>query len=526
LLAAAHERILFADQLNLLDSSTASHVAAALDSGVVRIEREGVSETCQANFVLVGTYDPNEGEVASPLRDRVGLIVQGERSSDAEQRLEIIDVVDRLERDPLIIDQEHYSACTELRSRVEDARSQLASVAITKEDVSRLCQAAVELGISGNRADLFAVRAARASAALSGRRSVIEEDLGCAIRLVLAPRARKEQSLDEGLPAINDSMPGTTRGSQSDGDLAGDSGDLVVPAIESSLPEELVRMTAPLSRTISRGVRARSSARRKGDRQRMSHGRYVRSVAGPKSRRVAIDATLRVAAPFQRTRAAAGKDRVIVHAEDLRYKHLKHRSGVLFIVAVDASGSMAAGRMAQAKGALVKLLQTAYLNRDSVALVGFRGESAQVLLEPTRSMALARQVVDRLPAGGGTPLSAGLLAALGVAQRATSRSAQRTILLLFTDGRANVGLRADVSGDPARRAASIETEIRRLGAVLADKRVACAVVDTGSRFASRGEARALADVLGARYVTLSGPQTRGASDVIAAAAADLRRADD
>lgn len=532
LLAAADKRILFADHVNLLEPSSAAHVAAAVDSGEVQIERDGVSVTWPADFRFVGAYDPAEGEVSPMLRDRVALLPRDESTGAAEQRLEIIDAIQRLERKPDLFRKEHRAAINELGYHVKEARSRLASVAVTRDDIVRLCDVAVGLGVSSSRADLFAVRAARASAALNGRRSVGEVDLVEAIHLVLAPRARKEmdEGSDQSIASIedekesDDSMLESGVGDRSYGDQPGASRESIVPATESPLPKEISDRSSPVLRaTTSRSLRARSSARRQGDKQRMSHGRYVRSAAMPKTGRVAVDATLRAAAPFQRARAAAGGRRVVVRPEDVRYKQLKHRAGALFLIAVDASGSMAAGRIAQAKGALLKLMRTAYLNRDRVALVAFRGESAEVLLEPTRSVTLARQVIDRLPAGGGTPLSAGLLEALRLAQRAKSRSSQQTILLLFTDGRANVGLRQSGSADSAGRDSAINCEVRQLAGALSTENVECVVVDTGSRFATRGEARVLADILGARYVSLPYPQTTGASDVIVAAALELRR---
>jgi magnesium chelatase subunit D len=184
---------------------------------------------------------------------------------------------------------------------------------------------------------------------------------------------------------------------------------------------------------------------------------------------------------------------------DLRFKEFKHRSGILFVFAVDSSGSMAFNRMSQAKGAIVRLLQQAYLYRDKVALISFRGASAQVLLAPTRSVELARRTVDGLPSAGGTPIAAGILKAIELARYANLRGMNQTMLILFSDGRANVGL-----GDRslAGRAATIDEELLHLGKMLESARVRSLVVDTKSRFVSKGEAEALARMLGAKYFYL------------------------
>jgi magnesium chelatase subunit D len=188
-----------------------------------------------------------------------------------------------------------------------------------------------------------------------------------------------------------------------------------------------------------------------------------------------------------------------IQPDDLRFKQFKHRSGILFILAVDSSGSMALNRMGQAKGALTRLLQQAYLHRDKVSLISFRGAGAEVLLAPTRSVDLAKRLLDALPAGGGTPLSAGVLKAIELARFARVRGTAQAMLVLFTDGRANVPLRGDPN--PARVLA-IEDELRRLGALLGSEEITSVVVDTKSRFVSNGEGDALARMLGARYVYL------------------------
>jgi magnesium chelatase subunit D len=209
---------------------------------------------------------------------------------------------------------------------------------------------------------------------------------------------------------------------------------------------------------------------------------------------------------------------VNIRFEDLRFKRLRRRTGTLFIFIVDASGSMLVNRMAQAKGALIGLLQRAYLHRDSVALVSLRGDEARVLLAPTRSVEVARRLVDRMPGGGGTPIAKGLVCALEVARQARRRQSCNALLVLFTDGRANIGLRSVHEIEPAARGALIEDELKQIGAVLRAEGVRAVVVDTKSRFIASGEARELAETLGAGYCYLPLRQSKAISEAISAAA--------
>jgi magnesium chelatase subunit D len=187
----------------------------------------------------------------------------------------------------------------------------------------------------------------------------------------------------------------------------------------------------------------------------------------------------------------------------LRFKKFKRKQGALFILAIDTSGSMALNRIEQAKGALVRLLNQAYIRRDRVALVSFRGQKADEVLSPSQSMSRARRLLDELLMGGATPLASALAAALGIAQRAARQGTQEVTLLLFTDGRANVALREPEKTKHASKKSAMMYELERLGSALRDAQVRVVVFDTQSRFTSNGEGRALAVRLGARYVYLS-----------------------
>ena len=537
LLAQANGRVLFVNDINLLDSSTATHVAHALDTRQVRVEREGLSAIHDANFMFVGTFNSVEGEPGSLLRDRVGLIVDSRTQCSADEKAEIIDRAFRFDADPFNFADDFAFETAELKSGIEAGRERLPRVRVSKDQVRQISQIAMRLGVEGNRADVFALKAARASAALAGRDAVTEDDLVAAIQLVLAPRATTLPSPSEETEGQAPDLKDDNHPEAGDGDrdsIPGAIEDVIIQAIDARVPKDVLSPAQRTPRPSRTGKRFKAST--------SIRGRYVRSAINrTRDARVAIDATLRAAAPFQLSRRVQGElnrkqssraealnaamtpGGVKIDPGDLRFKEFKHRSGILFIFAVDASGSMSLNRMAQAKGALTRLLQQAYLHRDKVALISFRGAGSEVLLAPTRSVELAKRLVDGLPAGGGTPLSAGVVKAIELARLAQLRGTSRAMLVLFTDGRANVGLG---EGRTSRTAATIVEELTRLGALLGSEEISTVVVDTKSRFVSSGEGDALARMLGARYCYLPRADAGAVYDAIASAARGQREQTD
>lgn len=235
---------------------------------------------------------------------------------------------------------------------------------------------------------------------------------------------------------------------------------------------------------------------------------------GSSESRVALDATLRaVAVNACRRRlnqqigtarpATPNSLRPTPCFSDVRFKAFKQKQGTLFIMAIDTSGSMAMNRIERAKGALVWLFNKSYIKRDRVALVSFRGQKAEVLLEPSQSMSRARRVLDELLMGGPTPLASALLCALNIARRARRQGTERIVLLVFTDGRANVALREGEATNTVFKQTAIKNELEQLSTALRQTGVSTVIVDTQNRFTSGGDGRVLAERLGARYVYLS-----------------------
>ena len=494
LLARANGGILAIDGFNLLPESAANVLLGALEEGEVRIEREGFSLRTPARFCLVGGYDPAEGPPRAHLLDRAGLIVLVPPVAAAEARAEIV----RRHLGP--VPPEWDEELGMLRSLVASAREHLADVLLTEEQERELLSAATAFGVQGQRADYFAVLAARASAALGLRDEVQREDLELAVKLVILPRAtrRPDPPADEAPPQQPQSPPQATDQAE-DQSATGEPEPVeeLFEAVAVDLPDALGTLPFRPQRRGRSGSRGSTAGQR---------GRHVSSRPGAvRGRRLDVVATLRAAARWQRLRPRTN-GRIAIRADDVRVKEFRSKAGALFVFAVDASGSMALNRMRQAKGAVHALLQQAYVNRDRVALLSFRGESAELLLPPSGSVELARRAVDLLPTGGGTPIAAALLASLDLAERARRRGVQNIILILLTDGRANVALKSDRAG--------VDDELRQVAAGVAGARITSLVVDTQRRYLSQGNAERLAGWLAGRYLYLPGASGEG----IAAAA--------
>ena len=496
-LARAHRGFAYVDGINLLTDGIANQILAALDNGEVRVEREGVSRVSPARFNLIGSYDPAEGPPRRHLLDRLGLIVPLSPATTPDQRETVI-------RRNLLTHADLWAEDLQfVRGLVLTAREHLPNVDISPAQIRQLSATALHYGVEGHRVDLFAVMAARAAAALELRDEVSDEDLLLAARLVIVPRATHIPASPppEQPPPPPPPEPEQTAPDESDaeGEEPPPLPDTLLPppeqileALETALPDALEDLPF---QTLQRG---QAGSRGSTDGKR---GRHVRSVPGnPSRQRIDVVATLRSAAPWQRVRAnkAAAKKgnntrRVRLEMDDIRVKQYRSKAGALFCFAVDASGSMALHRMRQAKGAVHALLQKAYVHRDRVALIAFRGEQAELLLPPSQSVELARRALDLLPTGGGTPLASALLLADDIAQQARQRGILQTVLVLLTDGRANVGLGAD---------SNVRDELQRIGRYIAASPLRVIVVDTQRSYLSRGEARQLAEWLGGDYAYL------------------------
>ncbi len=505
LLQRANGGVLYVDALNLIADSVVNILLGVLDSGVIRLEREGISQQIDSTFRVIGTYDPQEGLPRRHLLDRMGLLVLMPPHTSTDERQQVL-------RHHLSPDLAHWHELDVLEAElVAEARALLHSVTITPAQQQQLVSLALRAGVEGQRVDLFAVATACAAAALDLRASVTHDDLEAAARLVIMPRATRDVADEQPMPPPPPPPPAPAE-AQADENNDGDS---TPPEVESELqvPDEEVlealTCEVPIQladlpfRTIRRG--------RSGSRGAVSgtRGRHIRSTPGnPRRARIDIPATLRSAAPWQPLRQAATSERHLsLRVDDIRVKQYRSKAGVLFCFVVDASGSMALNRMRQAKGAVQHLLQQAYVHRDRVALLAFRGSSCELLLPPSQSVELARRALDVLPTGGTTPLAAALLSTIDVAAQARSRGIMQCVALFLTDGRGNVSL---------QRSHDVAEEVQVLANAVVAAGIKSVVIDTQRNYLSRGEGRKLAELLQGEYVYL--PQATGA-DIAATAVA-------
>jgi len=533
LLAAAHRGILYVDEVNLLHDHLVDLLLDAAATGRASVEREGVSVSHGSRIVLIGTMNPEEGELRPQLLDRFGLTVEVAAPRDPALRAEVIRRRMDFDRDPVAFTDAYAEAEAALGQGIAAARERLPRVHLSDEQRLAIASVCAAFEVDGLRADIVTARAATASAAWQGREEVTISDIRVAARLALPHRRRRnpfdapgldeellDQLLDEHQPEPEPPQPPPSGGSPPDSTDSPSLPDLSETEQAMARSGSDKSAVAPAGATYrarlftAAGVGAGEVGRR--SRAITDSGRTVgalppRGRPGP----LHLPATIRAAAPEQVGRGRGSDQPLRLAGPDLRLAVTEGRESNLVLLVVDASGSMAARRRMEAvKAAALSLLLDAYQRRDKVGLITFRGADATLALPPTSSIDVAARRLRDLPSGGRTPLAEGLLCAADTLRRERIRDPRRRpLLVLVTDGRATSG------PDAVARSRLVAERLRAGG-------IASVVIDCETGKVRLGLAAALSDHLGAQHV----PVDEVAADQVLSAvrrnSAALRRAQD
>ena len=482
LLAEADGGVIVLAMAERLSAAMTVHITAAMDAGETIVERDGLSLRMPARFGVIALDEGLEDEFApGSLRDRLALHLDFNAIG--------------------VRDAEAFALDT---GETVAARAKLPSLKADRAQIEALCTAATALGITSLRAPLLALRIACAGAALAGHSRVEQEDLALAARLVLAPRALAFPPADEVTQPEPPPPPTEDEADESGGedqtpDIDRALDEVILAAAQAAIPPDVL---AALRAGFAGRPRSRSSGKAGALQKSGKRGRPAGVLRGElrAGAKLNVIETLRAAAPWQplRRREAAGagegsRPRILIRKDDFRISRFKQRTETVTIFVVDASGSAALHRLAEAKGAVELLLADCYIRRDQVALIAFRGTAAELLLPPTRSLARAKRGLAGLPGGGGTPLAAGLDAAFVLAD-SVRRKGQTPTVIVLTDGRANIA-RDGGQGRPRAEddAMGAARQLRGAG-------IAVVLVDTSPRPGASGET--IAKEMGARYLPL------------------------
>ena len=529
LIDEADKGIIYMDDVNLLRDDLLSAVLNIREAGGYRLERDGLSEERKTAFTVLAVMNPDSGTLSASSLDRFGLFAEADPSCDEKARQEIIRRVLAFEKDGIAFRAQWQEETEALKKKVEEARNALGSVEVSDAMVQLAAVYTLKAHVAGHRADIYLIEAARAEAALAGRKYVLPKDLEKAAEFVLPHRMRKAE--EQEAPAENQETPPQEEQKQendpprekeeqtSENEFSHppkpqppqiDTEDTNDSSHEQN--EDNAKMANPRGQSRERIDDAdlhvnlppmwiepsKDRKPKKGSGKRsltmtdLMQGRYVRAeIPRAKTSDIAFDATLRAAAPYQRARPSNGCA-VVIRKEDLRSKVREKRTGNIFLFVVDASGSMGAReRMKTVKGVIFKILLDAYQKRDRVGMVAFRKKQAEVLLPVTRSVDFAQKKLASMPTGGKTPLAKGLLKAEDVLDMLYRQDAnQDPVVILITDGRATSPLNKGTN--PVTDAME---EAKRIGR----RHIPVAVIDTESGFIKLGLAKKLAKAMGASY---------------------------
>jgi magnesium chelatase subunit D len=527
ILAAANRGILYIDEVNLLDDHVADVLLDSAAMGVNVVEREGISVAHPSKFILVGTMNPEEGEIRPQLLDRFGLQVNVEGIEDVDMRMEIAKRAEKFEADPNDFAESFEPDQADLRRQISEAKKILRDVTLDDDLLRAIASTCVDLGVKTHRAEIVVSRTAKTIAAFEGRTEANQEDVKRAMELALAHRMRSrpfepptlnkerlEKSMEKNQEPQKQKPKDQEKGEEqpqdrpqeqdSNGSEEASQGQEKI--FEIGDPIDVRQINVPRKR--DKTPRRKTGGRRMNTLAQSGSGRYLRHRMPREGKDIAIDATIRAAAPYQRFRE--GDNAIKVQSQDIREKERVRKTSAVVMFVVDASGSMGAvRRMESAKGAVLSMLMDSYQKRDKIGMVAFKGNDAELLLPPCSSVDQAMNRLSELPTGGRTPLSAGLSKGLQLLQSEMRKDSEaKPMMVLISDGRANVSL-----------GGKIRDEIREISERTKEAGVHTIVIDTEVVEASfmdmrLGYCRDVADAAGGRYYPISGLSSEALCSIV------------
>ncbi|MEA3438479.1 MAG: putative cobaltochelatase [Thermodesulfobacteriota bacterium] len=510
LLASAHRGILYIDEVNLLNDHIVDVILDAAGMGINIVEREGISYMHQAEFILIGTMNPEEGELRPQLLDRFGMCIQVDGIKNPTERVQLIKLRERFDKNSADFIMAYQSHQNNISQKIMHSKERLSRAIISDEMIQLCSKLALDAFVAGHRADIAIRKTALTIACYNGRDAVTEKDINEAADLILLHRMRmappppehkhEEKETPQKEPPEDEKEKkeekSDTRDRQhgeekKEGKEEPEGSQPGIPVLEKVFPLgdafKVKRVQNERDRILRKG-----SGRRSRSRTSSKAGRYIMSTTQRKNNDLALDATLRAAAPYQKRRSRQDVA-IAIEDSDIREKIREKKIGNFIVFVVDASGSMGAGkRMIETKGAILSLLIDAYQKRDKVAMVAFKADRAEVLLPPTCSIELAYRLLEELPTGGKTPLPHGISLGYQIIQSYFRKDPHiYPLLILISDGKANV---SQYGGKPLFEATEVAEEIKN------DTRVNTVVVDVEkSGLISFGLAHQLSVHMGARY---------------------------